>query len=91
MLWMNAGPARLELERRAAAMLPPAGASLVAFIQAVRRLQDGDTRAPITAPARPDRRSLAFFAGLSQMSFDVIRGDVSGRPAPCRRPGRRVP
>lgn len=46
MLWVNDGPARLDLERRAAAMLPPAGASLVEFIQAVRRLQDGDTRVP---------------------------------------------
>ena len=94
MLWLNAGPARLELERRAAAMLPPAGASLVAFLQAVRRLQDGDTHTPITAPARPDRCSLAFFAGLSQLSFDVIRGDVpavrcraAGLAAECRDAG----
>ncbi len=76
MLWLNAGPPRPELERRAAAMLPPAGASLVKFIQAVRRLQDGNAHAPITAPARPDRRSLPFFAGLSQLGFDVVRGDV---------------
>jgi DNA-binding CsgD family transcriptional regulator len=76
MLWVNAGPARPELERRASAMLPPAGASMVEFIQAVRRLQDGDSHAPITAPARPDRRSRPFFAGLSQLSSDVVRGDV---------------
>jgi DNA-binding CsgD family transcriptional regulator len=72
MLWLNAGPARPDLERRAAAMLPPTGASLVEFLQAVQRLQDGDIRASITAPARPDRRS----SSVAQMFFDVIRGDL---------------
>jgi DNA-binding CsgD family transcriptional regulator len=72
MLWLNAGPACPQLERRAVAMLPPAGASLVEFLQAVRRLQDGDTRAPITAPARPDRRS----SSVAQLLFDLIRGDL---------------
>jgi DNA-binding CsgD family transcriptional regulator len=53
-------------------MLPHAGASLVEFLQAVRRLQDGDTRAPITPPARPDRRS----SSVAQLLFDLIRGDL---------------
>jgi DNA-binding CsgD family transcriptional regulator len=72
MLWLNAGPACPPLERRAAAMLPPAAAGLVEFLQAVRRLQDGDARAPITAPARPDRRS----SSVAQLLFDLIRGDL---------------
>ncbi len=72
MLWLNAGPACPQLEGRAVAMLPHAGASLVEFLQAVRRLQDGDTRAPITAPARPDRRS----SSVAQLLFDLIRGDL---------------
>jgi hypothetical protein len=72
MLWLNAGPACPQLEARAVAMLPHAGASLVEFLQAVRRLQDGDTRAPITAPARPDRRS----SSVAQLLFDLIRGDL---------------
>lgn len=76
MLWLNTGEARPELERQAAAMLPPAGANLVEFLQGVRRLQDGDTREPITVPARPDRRPLPFFTGLSLLFFDLIRGDV---------------
>jgi DNA-binding CsgD family transcriptional regulator len=78
MLWLNGGPARPDLERRASAMLPPAGASLVEFLQAVQRLQDGDTSAPITVPAGPDRRSLP----VAQLFFDFIRGDV---PAVRRR------
>jgi DNA-binding CsgD family transcriptional regulator len=76
MLWMNAGPERPELERRTAAMLPPTGARLVASLQALRRLQDGDTGAPVTVPARPDPGSLPFLAGFSQSFFDSIRGDV---------------
>jgi DNA-binding CsgD family transcriptional regulator len=77
MLWLNAGTAHLELERRAAAMMPPAGARLVEFLQAVRRLQDGDTHAPITVPATPGTGSLPFLAEFSQFFFDMIRGDVS--------------
>jgi DNA-binding CsgD family transcriptional regulator len=72
MLWLNAGPARPDLEHRAAAMLPPAGARLVEFLQAVRRLQDGDTRVPITAPARPDPLALP----VAQLFFELIRGNV---------------
>jgi DNA-binding CsgD family transcriptional regulator len=76
-LWLAAGPAHPELERRAATMTPPVGARLVAFLQAVRRLQDGDIYKPVTVPATPDHRSLPFFAGFSQLFFDFVRGDVS--------------
>ena len=81
-LWLAAGPAHPELERRAAAMTPPVGARLVEFLQAVRRLQDGDTDAPVTVPATPDPGSLPFLAGFSQLFFDFVRGDV---PAVGRR------
>lgn len=72
MLWLNAGPACPQLERRAAAMLPPAEASLVDFLQAVVRLEDGDTRAPIAVPARPARRP----SWVTRLFFDFIRGDL---------------
>ncbi len=81
-LWLAAGPAHPELERRAAAMTPPVGARLVEFLQTVRRLQDGDTDVPVTVPATPDPGSLPFFAGFSQLFFDFVRGDV---PAVGRR------
>jgi DNA-binding CsgD family transcriptional regulator len=94
MLWLNAGPAHPELERRAAAMTPPVGAGLVEFMQAVRRLQNGDTHAPITVPATVAPGSLPFFAGFSQLFFDFIRGDVpavrrraAGIAAECRDAG----
>ncbi len=80
-LWLAAGPAHPELERRAAAMTP-VGARLVEFLQAVRRLQDGDTDVPVTVPATPDPGSLPFLAGFSQLFFDFVRGDV---PAVGRR------
>lgn len=82
MLWLNAGPGRPDLERRAAAMLPPAGARLVESLQAVRRLQDGDTGGPVTIPATPDLAPLSFFAVISQLFFDITLGDV---PAVRRR------
>jgi DNA-binding CsgD family transcriptional regulator len=82
MLWLAAGPAHPELERRAAAMTPPVGARLVEFLQAVRRLQDGDTDVPVTVPATPEPGSLPFLAGFSQLFFDFVRGDV---PAVGRR------
>jgi DNA-binding CsgD family transcriptional regulator len=81
-LWLNAGPAHPELERRAAAMTPPVGARLVGFLQAVRRLQDGDIHTPVTVPATLDHRSVPFFAGFSHLFFDFVRGDV---PAVGRR------
>ena len=80
-LWLAAGPAHPELERRAAAMTP-VGARLVEFLQAVRRLQDGDTDVPVTLPATPDPGSLPLLARFSQLFFDFVRGDV---PAVGRR------
>ncbi len=80
-LWLAAGPAHPELERRAAAMTP-VGARLVEFLQAVRRLQDGDTDVPVTVPATPDSGSLPLLARFSQLFFDFVRGDV---PAVGRR------
>jgi DNA-binding CsgD family transcriptional regulator len=76
MLWRTADPPRLDLERRAAAMLPT-GARLVEFLQTVRRLQDGDTEAPITVPATPDPGSLPFLAEISWLYLILILGDVS--------------
>src|SRR5262249_41551970 len=81
-LGLDASPAHPELERRAAAVTPPGGARLVEFLQAVRRLQDGDIHTPVTVPATPDHRPLPFFAGFSQLFFDFVRGDV---PAVGRR------
>jgi DNA-binding CsgD family transcriptional regulator len=78
-LWVSAtGPAHAGLERRAAAMLPPAGARLLEFLQAVRRLQDGDTETPVTVPAGLDHRSLPAFARSSThlLMFDVLTGDL---------------
>ena len=74
----NASQACPRLEGRAVAMLPHAGASLVepAF-QALRRLQDGGFRAPITAPARPDRRS----SSIAQLLFNLHPGRPDGRGA----------
>src|SRR5258708_14839579 len=63
-------------------MTPPVGARLVESLQAVRRLQDGDTDVPVTVPATPDPGSPPFFAGFSQLFFDFVRGDV---PAVGRR------
>ena len=82
LLWLAAGPAHPELERRAAAMTP-VGARLVEFLQAVRRLQDGDTDGPVTVPATPGPGPLPFSAArFSQLFFDFVRGDV---PAVGRR------
>jgi len=50
------------------------GARLVEFLQAVRRLQDGDTDVPVTVPATPDPGSRPFLAGFSQLFFDFVRG-----------------
>jgi DNA-binding CsgD family transcriptional regulator len=72
----SAGLAHPELERRAAAVMPPTGARLLAFAQAMRRLQDGDTEAPVTVPARPEPGSLPLFDQLSHLYFDLIAGDV---------------
>ena len=79
MLWVNAGPAPpRELEYRAAAILPPAAATLVAFLQAVRQLQDSGPHGPISLPARTDLDSLPVtrFSRFSRMFFDLIQGDA---------------
>jgi DNA-binding CsgD family transcriptional regulator len=79
MLWVNAGPAPpRELEYQAAAILPPAAATLVAFLQAVRQLQGSGPHGPISPPARADLDSLPVtrFSGFSRMFFDLIQGDV---------------
>jgi DNA-binding CsgD family transcriptional regulator len=85
-LWVNGGPARPDLERRAAAMLPPAEAGLVEFLQAVRRLQDGDTCAPVAVPARPDSRSHAFFDFIGG-DLPAVRRGAGGMAAKCRDAG----
>src|SRR5262249_59013845 len=85
MLWLDATPAPPDLERRAAAMTPPVGERLVEFLQAVRRLQDGDIHTPVTVPATLDHRPLPFFAGFTQLFFDFVRGDL---PAVGRRAAR---
>jgi DNA-binding CsgD family transcriptional regulator len=94
MLWLNAGPARPDLDQRAAAMLPPEEASLVEFLQAVQRLQDGDTDAPVTVLARPDFGPLPYSAMVSSLFFCIIRGDTQalrlgadGMAAECRDAG----
>jgi DNA-binding CsgD family transcriptional regulator len=86
LLWLDGSPARPDLERRAAAMLPPAEASLVEFLQAVRRLQDGDIRVPVAVPARPDRRSFAFFDFIGG-DLSAIRRGAAGVAAWCRDGG----
>jgi DNA-binding CsgD family transcriptional regulator len=86
LLWLDGSPARPDRERQAAAMLPPAEASLVEFLQAVRRLQDGDVRAPVAVPARSDRRPFAFFDFIGGDLTAIRRGAV-GVAAWCRDGG----
>jgi DNA-binding CsgD family transcriptional regulator len=82
MLWLDAGPSYQELEHRAAELMPPAGASVLEFLHGVRRLQDGDTHAPVIVPARPACRSLPFLEAFNQLFLDILQGDV---PAVRRR------
>ena len=89
-LWLAAGPAHPELERRAAAMTPPVGARLVEFLQAVRRVQDGDTDGPVTVPATPAPARFRSAPGSPSCSL-TSSGVSAGRRAPRRRHGRRVP
>jgi DNA-binding NarL/FixJ family response regulator len=70
------GPARAELERRAAAVLPPASAGLLEFLQAMRRLQAGDTQVTVTVPALPDPGSLPAHASLLLLTLDALLGDL---------------
>jgi DNA-binding CsgD family transcriptional regulator len=76
LLGQGGGPMDPELGRRAAAMMPPTGAGLVEFLQAVRQLQDGDTQARIAVPAWPDHDPLSLFDTIPQLYFDIIRGDM---------------
>jgi DNA-binding CsgD family transcriptional regulator/transcriptional regulator with XRE-family HTH domain len=85
-LWLDGGCERPDLERRAAAMLPPAEAGLVEFLQGVRRLQDGDTRAPVAVPARPGCRSNPFFDFIGG-DLLAIRRAAAGGAAWCRDAG----
>jgi DNA-binding CsgD family transcriptional regulator len=73
---VGAGPARAELERRAAAMLPPGGAGLLEFLQAMWRLQAGDTETTVTVPELPDRGSLPVLFRLVWLTFDRLLGDL---------------
>jgi DNA-binding CsgD family transcriptional regulator len=72
----SAGPARAELYRRACAVLPPAATGVAEFIQAMWRLQSGDTQAPVTAPAPPDPGSLPREAGPPLLKLYRLLGDL---------------
>jgi DNA-binding CsgD family transcriptional regulator len=95
-LWRSvAGPSRQDLERRAAAMLPPGEARLFGFLQAIRRLQDGDPEAPAILSAWPDSRTVPLFAQSFPLAFDLIQGDLlearsraSSLAAECRNAGK---
>jgi DNA-binding CsgD family transcriptional regulator len=77
-LWRSAavGPAHSELERQAAALLSPAEARMLKFLQAVRRLQDGDPEAPAIVSAWPDPRPVPVFVQSFPLSFDLVQGDL---------------
>jgi DNA-binding CsgD family transcriptional regulator len=94
LLWLSAGPIDPELEQRVVAVLPPPGQGLAEFLQAVRRVQDGETHAMISAPAWPARDRLMPGDVMAQLTFDIIRGDVqavsrraAGMAAECRDAG----
>ena len=88
-LSLIAGPAHVELERRAAAMLSPEGRN---FWGSSRRC--GDCRTAI-----PKRRSLCRDTGAPSVPVSsrpstctsTSSRAMRGRPELCRRPGRRVP
>jgi DNA-binding CsgD family transcriptional regulator len=69
--------AQAELARRATRMLPPSQTPLLEFLQAILRLQGGDTRAPVVLPAGPGHDSLPVFARFCLLPFDLLRGDVA--------------
>ena len=75
-LWPNGdSSARAELER-AAAVVPPAGAGLVEFLEAMWRLQAGDTQALVAAPAVPDTGRLPGHTQMFWLTFDRLLGDL---------------
>ena len=77
-LWaVGASPARAELERRAAAMLPLSAGGLLEFLQAMWRLQTGDTLSPVTVPELPDPGSLPAYARLHLLIFYAMLGDLA--------------
>ena len=76
-LWRSAAnPAHIELERQAAALLSPEVARLLEFLQAVRRLQDGDPGAPAIVAAWPDAHPVPAFVQSFALSFDLVQGDL---------------
>jgi DNA-binding CsgD family transcriptional regulator len=77
-LWRSgAGRSHAGLQRRAVAMLLPAGARLVQFLQEIRRLQDGETGVRLIPPAKPDPSSLPVLARLPLLPYDILQGDLS--------------
>jgi DNA-binding CsgD family transcriptional regulator len=77
-LWRSvASPAHADLERRAGAMLPSAESRFLEFLQAVRRLQDGDPEALATVSAWPASHPVPVSIRSSSLSFDLVQGDLS--------------
>jgi DNA-binding CsgD family transcriptional regulator/tetratricopeptide (TPR) repeat protein len=74
---VSAGPPRAELNRRAAAAMPPAGAGLLESVQALWRLQAGDTRALVSVPGPVDPRSLPEHAAFPLLRLYRLIGDLS--------------
>ena len=52
------------------------GAQLLGFLQAMRRLQDGDTEAPVTVPATPERPSVPVSLQTFHLYVNLIQGDA---------------
>jgi DNA-binding CsgD family transcriptional regulator len=76
-MWPGApGPARAELERRAAAVRLPPFAGLLEFLQAMWRLQAGDNQATVTVPALPDPGLLPAHASLRLLTLYALLGDL---------------
>jgi len=76
-LWRGVvNPANTELERQAAALLSPADARLMEFLQAVRRLQDGDPEAQAIVSAWPDAHPGPGCIQSFPLCFDLVRGDL---------------
>jgi len=57
-------------------MLPLSAGGLLEFLQAIWRLQTGDTQSPVTVPELPDPGSLPAYARLHFLAF------VTSGPAP---------
>jgi DNA-binding CsgD family transcriptional regulator len=74
---VGSSPARAELDRRAAAAMPPAGAAVLEYLQSMWRLQAGDIPAPVTLPAPLDPRSLPAHAAFPVLRLYRLLGDLS--------------